>query len=165
MVQSASRPSRVRRTLTCSLFVVGVIGCRGGGDSTSPDSQPDTAPESGPKPDQGLPADTSDAVRETVDLISSCGELENLVPVITAWTQLCQHATASGAEIAAQRIEACRSEFLARRRAEHPAGAGEPVVEGRGAEDYEAGLREALALQKYDFLAPLSLDSCDPSSD
>jgi hypothetical protein len=139
-----------------ALLVVAVLGCRGGG-STSPESQPATATEPAPT---GLAVDAPEAIREAVDMVSACGELEDLTPVMKAWDQVCQNATASGAEFAAQRIEACRAEFLARGRAEHPAPPGEPVVEGRGSEAYEAGLRDGLAGAKYDLLQPLSLDSC-----
>lgn len=156
----------------CCLLAVAAIGCRGReGVSSAPEPQPDTATdvasETRPKPGQdlsGLPVDTPDAIREAVEMVVACGELENLVPVMTAWDQLCQHATASGAEVAAQRIEACRAELLARKRAAHPAPPGEPVVEGRGSEAYEAGLRDALVGAKYEFREPLSLDACAPAS-
>jgi hypothetical protein len=150
--------SKNHAAIVCALLMVATLACRSDGESSSPSGpQPDTATE--------LPDDAPDAVWEAVDLVSPCDELENLAPIMTAWDQLCQHATASGAEIAAQRIEACRAEHLARRRAEHPAPPGEPVVEGRGSEAFEAGLRDGMMGAKYDLLQPLSLDACAPASD
>jgi hypothetical protein len=137
--------------ICCALLMVAAIGCRSEGESSSP-----AAPQ---------PEPAADAVAEAVDMVSSCDELTNLGPVAQAWDQLCHHATASGAELAAQRIETCRAEFLVRRRAAHPAPPGEPVVEGRGSEAFEAGLRDAMVGAKYDLLQPLSLDSCVPASD
>lgn len=152
MVRSASKP------VFSAVLVVAAIGCRGDTVSTTP---PD--PQSAAATDVA-PVEAPDPVREAVDMVSACSELQNLVPVMTAWDLLCQHATASGAEIAAQRIEACRADYLARARAKHPPTGDEPVEEGRGSEAFEAGLRDGLAGAKYDLLAPLSLDSCAPSA-